>query len=322
MELHHIYWWNLENLFDVFDSPRRPDWLKKTLKSELKGWTEDVLAKKLSNLVSIIKKFNNNTGPDILGVCEIENEYVMQKLAEKLNNNVNRIYSVLHKDTKDNRGIDIAFIYDSVKYDQTGDLFSLEIMKRNATRDVLQVTFKTKKGNEITILGNHWPARMGGQYESEPYRIMVGETVSYWIERIQEKKGEEHPIVLMGDFNDEPFNRALTDYLLSSNNKQKVLSAKNPYLFNLMYEFLSRNIGTHVYGSEINILDQFMVSKSIVSASNKFPFKIENVEIINFPELTKGKYNTPIRFSRPSNSDYNPDGYSDHLPVKLILKEK
>ncbi|MBN2519609.1 MAG: hypothetical protein JXB17_03815, partial [Bacteroidales bacterium] len=152
MELHHIYWWNLENLFDVFDSPRRPDWLKKTLKSELKGWTEDVLAKKLSNLVSIIKKFNNNTGPDILGVCEIENEYVMQKLAEKLNNNVNRIYSVLHKDTKDNRGIDIAFIYDSVKYDQTGDLFSLEIMKRNATRDVLQVTFKTKKGNEITIL--------------------------------------------------------------------------------------------------------------------------------------------------------------------------
>jgi len=321
MDSHNIYWWNVENLFDIQDSPRRPEWLQKELKRELKDWTQDVLDIKLSQLVKVISKFNDSSGPDIFGLCEVENEYVVELLSDAISSAVGRTYKVLHKDTKDKRGVDIAFIYDSNKYQVDGELFSLEIMKRNATRDVVQATFKTEAGNELTLLGNHWPARLGGMLESEPYRIIVGETISYWIERICDRKGDMHPIVLMGDFNDQPYDRSIVDYLLSSNNKKKVIGAKNHYLYNLMYEFLSKGIGTHVYGNDVAILDQFMVSKSIASDSNEYPFKTDKVEIIHYPELCSGKYNTPVRFSRPSKKDYNPDGYSDHLPIKLVLTE-
>ena len=100
------------------------------------------------------------------------------------------------------------------------------------------------------------------------------------------------------------------------------MSAKNHFFFNPMYQFLDKNIGTHIYGSEVNILDQFLISKSILNQSRTLPFQVETVEIIDFPELHKGKYKTPIRFGRPKDSKgINPNGYSDHLPISLLLKE-
>ncbi len=46
--------WNLENLFDVANSPRRSEKLRRTLARELKGWTTPVLNRKVSQLASII----------------------------------------------------------------------------------------------------------------------------------------------------------------------------------------------------------------------------------------------------------------------------
>jgi len=80
MKTHYISWWNLENLFDTLNSENRPAWLAKELSGELKGWTNEVLEKKLENLSSVIKQINSNNGPDILGVCEVESEFVIQKL--------------------------------------------------------------------------------------------------------------------------------------------------------------------------------------------------------------------------------------------------
>lgn len=322
MNQYQIYWWNLENLFDREDSPDRPDWLQKSLAKELKGWTQEVLDKKIENLSRIIMQFNSGNGPDILGVCEIENKNVIDLLAKAIGVKTNRNYKTIHHDTNDQRGIDIAFLFDTKKFKTVGKLFSLEIMKRSATRDVIQMTFKTKSKHEITILGIHFPSRTGGQYETEPYRIMAAETVAYWIRRIHEKKGQDHPIVLMGDFNDEPFNRSLTKYLLSTHTRQKILKAQNHLMFNCMYSFLGNEIGSHVFGNEVTILDQFLVSKHLISNNSGNYFKLNCAEIVAYPEMIKGKYNTPIRFSRPSANDYNPDGFSDHLPVKLVIDEK
>jgi hypothetical protein len=324
MKKHFIYWWNLENLFDVEDSANRPEWLQKKLKSELKGWNSQILDKKIGNLSSIIKRFNNGTGPDILGVCEIENESVISRLMAKVGQETGRRYKVLHKNTRDERGIDISFIYDTEKYRDDGQIFSFEVIKRNATRDLVQVHLTTLDGgHELILVGNHWPARSEGKFESEPYRIMVAETLAYWIERIHEEKGKDAEIVLMGDFNDNPYDRSITDYLLASNNRKIVENAKNYMLFNLMYPFLGQGLGTYVFGSEINILDQFMVSKAIISNNTKYNFKVESINIISFPEMVKGLYKAAIPFGRPSSkSTFNDKGYSDHLPIELVLAEK
>lgn len=328
MKQHHIYWWNLENLFDIENSPDRPDWFQKTIKNELKGWSSLILEKKLTNLCQIISQMNQNQGPDILGVCEIENEAVVVKLMAKVTAITGRNYAVLHQDTKDKRGIDIAVIYDADKYTTDGKVFSLEIMKRNSTRDLFQVALTTQDGNELVLIGNHWPSRMGGKFESEPYRMMVAETLSYWIDRIHEIKleanNDKNPaIVIMGDFNDNPYDRSITDYLRATGNIEKVKNARSHVLFNLMYPFLDAKYGTHVYGSELSMLDQFIVSKSLVVNSANYPFQVEATNLLTYPELVKGDYNTPIRFGRPSSkSTFNEAGFSDHLPIELIIEER
>jgi len=321
MENHNIYWWNLENLFDIENSPRRSQFLNNKLDSELVGWTQYILDQKIENLSSVITKFNNNNGPDILGVCEVENAHVLQLLTNRLSVLLGRNYTFAIIDGEDKRGIDTALIYDSDKYNQDPKTFTLRITKRNPTRDLFQIQLTTQTGNTLVLILNHWPSRSGGHLESEPFRIMVAENLSYWVERIHEELGSETSILLMGDFNDNPYDKSITKYLQSTNIKKKVMNAKNHFFYNVMYQFLDQNKGTHVWGSEVNILDQFLVSKNILSQSNTHSFKIDTVEIVDFPELVKGAYKKAIRFSRPNKSDFNPNGFSDHLPISMTLKE-
>ncbi|MCB0459306.1 MAG: hypothetical protein KDC74_04720 [Flavobacteriaceae bacterium] len=327
MESHSISWWNLENLFDIENSPRRSQFLNDNLSGELQGWTQPVLDKKIDNLSSIIGKMNNNNGPDVLGVCEVENDHVLQLLVDKLNSQLNRNYAFSIVDGTDKRGIDTALIFDQNKYQIGQETYTLRITKRNSTRDLFQVHLTTNSGNMLVIILNHWPSRSGGVFESEPYRIMVAENLAFWTERIHEEIGSDVSILLMGDFNDNPFDRSLISYLLSSNNKKKVINARNKYFYNLMYKFMDTGFGTHVYGSEVNVLDQFLVSKNIISQSNNHPFKVEkvngeySVDIVSFPEMISGDYSKAVRFSRPNKGDFNPQGFSDHLPISITLLE-
>ncbi len=319
---HYIIWWNLENLFDIENSQLRPLWLAKRLKNELKGWNQEILSKKIANISSVIKKINNGSGPDIMGICEVENENVVKSLLKSIDL-TKRSYKILHKDTKDARGIDVAFIYDSNKYSSTGKIFSLEIMKRNATRDIVQIQLKTQNNNELILLGNHWPSRSGGQYKTEPYRIMVAETLSYWIERITEIKGNKAPVIVMGDFNDEPHNRSLHDYALSTHSRYKVSYGRNPYLFNLSWKLMGKRTGTYVYNAEPLLLDQILISKGLVIQDEIFQADRDSIKIETFDGMTSGRYNTPVRFGRPSGkSTFNKEGFSDHLPVSFIVEEK
>lgn len=240
----------------------------------------------------------------------------------RLNSKTGRAYSILHHDSQDKRGIDTALIFDSDHYTSDGEVFTLRIIKRNSTRDLFQTHLKTRSGNELILVLNHWPSRSGGVFESEPYRIMVSENLAFWIERIHEERGKDASIVLMGDFNDNPFDRSITHYLQSSNIKKRIENARNHFVYNLMFEFLDAQLGTYVYGNEVNILDQFLVSKSIMSDSDNYPFKVNRVGIVNDPLLVKGEYNTPVKFGRPSKpSSFNDQGFSDHLPIELVLEE-
>ncbi len=84
MSAHHIAFWNVENLFDVRDSIRRSDKLQRTLRDELEGWTQDLLDAKVRQLAAIIRQINGGAGPDLLGVCEVENEHVLGLLRDAL----------------------------------------------------------------------------------------------------------------------------------------------------------------------------------------------------------------------------------------------
>ncbi len=325
-EHYYIAWWNVENLFDVYNSPDRPEWLQKKLAGELTGWTKDVLARKVQNLGNIITMMNEGNGPDILGLCEIENQNVLTWLLKNLPG-LNRNYKVVHHDMSDDRGIDIAFIYDAEKF-LFEESFHYVVLKRNATRDILQANFVTKSGSPLILIGNHWPARSAGEQESEPYRIIAAETMSYWLERIFEIRGNNTPVLCMGDFNDEPFNKSITDYALNTGSRMKVLNSRTPRMFNLMWPFFGKTGGTYFYDNFPLIFDQFMASRELLKKNGVIHLALDNTDnyLVNIetfaPMVAPGDYPRPISFGRPSEkSSFNPNGYSDHFPVSVILEK-
>jgi endonuclease/exonuclease/phosphatase family metal-dependent hydrolase len=320
MPSYYIAFWNLENLFDVDGSPRRPEWLQKALARELAGWDADVLSTKIGQLARIIRQMNGGRGPDVLGVCEIENEHVLRQLIEVLALTT-RDYGVAHADTGDERGIDVAFLFDRAIFEKR-EQFSHVILKRNATRDLFQVTLGIKaSGRELIVIGNHWPARSAGVYESEPYRILAAETLSYWHERIMDIKGADMPVLAMGDFNDEPFSRSLTEYALSTLQSAKVLNTRSPRFFNLMWPLHGQRLGTHYFDNYANLLDQFLVSRPLLERGAALRVDPDSARIDAFPEMVgRGDYPAPRRFGRPS-SGFDPTGFSDHYPIALMLHE-
>lgn len=332
MNEYYVAWWNVENLFAPEDYPNRSDKLKRALGKELQGWTADVLNKKLAQLASIIRQMNDGRGPDLLGVCEVENRDVLDQLVAALDD-LDRQYKVVHSDTKDARGIDVAFLYDSARFKiKANEVFNHFILRRNATRDLVQASFYTKpKGNRLVCIGNHWPSRSGGELESEPYRIGAAETLSYWHERILElfTAGAHEPsLLVMGDFNDEPFNRSLIEYALSERIERRVVSKRtqNPYLFNLMWSLMGRGVGTYYYEGLPNMLDQLLVNRAMLRPESALKVRPESVEILTFPEMVVSSgvnKGSPKRFGRPSAaSSFDEPGFSDHLPIAVRVVEE
>ena len=117
----------------------------------------------------------------------------------------------------------MAFIYDADLFQvPAGEVFFHVVMRRNATREIVQVNFRTHEGRTWAVFGNHWPSRSGGQFESAGYRHIAGETLGYFHQRALEVHGPDTPVLAMGDFNDEPFDTSLVIHALSTRQRPRV----------------------------------------------------------------------------------------------------
>lgn len=316
---YQIVFWNLENLFDIQNSPRRSDKLQRAIGNDLQGWSQAQLDQKVSQLAAIIRQMNSGRGPEILGVCEVENRYVMDLLVQALAS-LGRTYAVSHHDMSDHRGIDVGFIYDTNLFSAEA-LFNHVVMRRTATRDILQVNFRTRGGRLFVVIGNHWPSRSGGEQESAGYRAIAGETLAYFHQRILEVHGAETPVLAMGDFNDEPFDPSLVDYALSTRSQTKVVNADIPRFFNLMWPVLGQGLGTHYYDNFPNVLDQFLGNKNLLKENTSIKILQDTVQVIRFPEMVDtGKYSRPIPFGG-MGKPVNQNGFSDHFPIGVTVWE-
>ena len=351
MAEYFIAWWNIENLFDIENSPFRSERVKKVLGDELKGWNNSILNKKIKQLTKVISNMNNNNGPDILGICEVEGGPVINKLVNKIKEKINRDYKIVHEKVDDKRGIEVGFIYDNSKFkvnkdSKTGEdlVFSHHVLRQEATRNILQVNFKIKSTNtDLILVGNHWPSRTMGEIETEPYRIAAADALSYFHRRIIEELGPDTCILAMGDFNDMPFNRSLMDYAFSTPYKEQVEKSEDTlFFYNLMWTLISNGYATCYFGKEVpdpcikkfttypNMLDQFMISK-VIALEKKLKIKQNSVRVIKKVgdvELfeTRYGYEIPKKFGRPTNCGnkgyINEDGFSDHFPISLVIEEK
>ena len=330
MRDYFVAWWNLENLFDEEDAEalgRRSDKVSRAIGRSITGWTPQLRDRKIAQLASVIGGMNTGAGPDLLGVCEVENRFVVDRLVDQVNATLPapRNYAVVHADTDDARGIDVAFIYDAdlflVPDPRQESVFFHVVMRRNATREIVQVTFKTTAADRtLVVFGNHWPSRSGGQYESAGYRAIAGETLGYFHERVMEVLGDDTAVLVMGDFNDEPFDTSLVLHGLSTRQAAKVTNARTkPLLWNLMWPPGGTPDGSFYFDNEPNILDQFLVNKNMVDGQHPLRVRPETAHIHKPPQMTDtGDYPKPIPFGGMGKT-VNQDGFSDHFPITVTV---
>lgn len=318
----NVAFWNLENLFDHENAARHPD-LKARLSNELAGWTAAIRDRKISQLASIIEMMFGGAGPSLLGVCEVENEDVVQRLANEINL-PGRNYQAVGHASPDARGIDTSFIIDTNELSAVSTEHQ-SVVKRSATRDIFWARLRVQSTNaEFVAIANHWPSRSAGQYSSEPFRMLTGETHAFITSRmLDEDNGgdKDLPIISMGDFNDEPFNRSMQEYLLGTRDPGRVRFSRSGHMLNLMWPIMfGDDPGTYLYGSSWNMLDQFLVSQGMVRGPSPVRVDRTSVEIFR-PNVMTGSSGRPVRFSRPSaKSGENQNGYSDHFPIQAVLQ--
>jgi predicted extracellular nuclease len=320
---YSVAWWNVENLFDEENSPRRTDKVARALGNSIVGWTPALRDQKIDQLTSVIVQMNRGDGPDLLGICEVENEFVVTRLKDAVNATLPaRRYEVVHADTTDERGIDIAFLYDPALFTAPpNERFQHVVMRRTATREIFQVNFQTHRKRTWSIFGNHWPSRSGGQMESAGYRAIAGETLAYFHQRVWEVHGESTPALAMGDFNDEPFDLSLVQYALSTRQQAKVLSGTSPRLWNLMWDILGKGEGSFFFENFANLLDQFLVNKNMARQTSTIQAVPDSVELLRFPGMVSTKtYPAPVPFGG-MGKPVNPNGFSDHFPIAMEVRE-
>lgn len=322
-----VSFWNLENLFDTTDDPQKND--EEFIPEGAKQWTSDRLERKFYNLARVIRSMNNGNGPDILGVCEVENNNLLDSLVGK--HLFDKNYLTESPEAPDERGIQTGIIYNSEKLKLLQVYADTVYLDRNIqTRLILGVKFLLKSTNDtLYVFVNHWPSRRGGESDSEPRRIKAAETLRNRIEKIFSQNNKAN-IVVMGDFNDEPLNNSILNYLKAKPIlcdsiemiNQITHKEDNSDLFNLAYKSFSEGEGSYKHQNDWNMLDQIIVSKELIIGS-RVRYMCNSFQVYK-PEfmITKsGKYQgTP--FPTYGGNRYL-GGYSDHFPVtaKFIIEE-
>lgn len=307
----YVAFWNLENLFDTVDDTKNEgdDEFLPTSKNE---WTIEKFDKKLSNLSKLIRSMNQGNGPDILGVCELENEFSIKQLSQRFLSDLN--YDYVHYESSDIRGIDVGLLYNKDKFNF---VHSEKIRPFQNTRDILYVVLKYK--NEfIHIFVNHWPSRRGGEKESEPRRIRVASILRAKVDSILIANRDAN-IIILGDFNDMPDNRSLLMTLIAIPFECDQLTDEyTTNLYNTSFSKYRSGMGTYFFQGNFNMLDQVIVSKGLLDKKG-LDYKCDSFEII------KNELNT-TRSGRYKGAPYPTygkgmylGGYSDHFPVGIVL---
>jgi hypothetical protein len=301
--------WNLENLFDTVDDPKKDD--AEFLPTSEKQWDKEKLNRKFYNLAQVINSMNDGNGPDLLGVEEVEHKSLLDTLTKKYLKGNN--YKVAYAESPDERGIDVGLIYNSDFFtvlNISGDIVNLP--NNDKTRLILNVILKTIEGDTLFVFVNHWPSRRGGEQESEINRINSASVLRVEVNKIL-LTNIKSKILIIGDFNDEPDNNSIYETLDAKDFDCTDLSSiKLLKLYNLAYKKFKEGEGTYLYQSNWNMIDQIIVSGNLLKKN----YQCNSFEIYK-PEfmITKsGKYNGAAFPTYGSGNRYL-GGYSDHFPV-------
>ncbi len=286
--------YNVENLFHPKHDSVRMDSVTFIEKDDYewtpegeRRWSYTRYYRKVENIARVLTNIGEWDGVDIVGLQEVENALCVKRLCYTLRPGE---YDFVHYESPDPRGIDVALIYKKSRVDT---LSSKAISIQHSdfrTRDILYVKALVDKKDTLHLFVCHLPSQRGGAAESEWKRKIAREVLQSAIDSVY-LAFRDPKIVVMGDFNSEP-----KEDLRGVKNRMKELT------------------GTHKYQGRWTCLDHFYTSPSLDSLSRA---EIYNAAWIQEPDE---KY-LDLRPKRTYNGfRYQKDGFSDHLPIVLMIK--
>lgn len=313
-----VGFYNIENLFDCEDDPNNTG-DNDFLPTGPYRWTQGQYEKKLDNIARVLSRLGKEVTPygaAFMGVAEVENRRVLEDLV--LREEVKGMgLKVIHADGPDRRGIDVAALYNPNILTLEGfEYHTLEWDERPdfVTRDQLHVYGKIA-GERVHFIVAHWPSRYGGG-TSEPLRLAAAGLTKDIINDIYANEPNAK-IIVMGDLNDDPTNKSVTEVLNAKSLRSEV---GEQGLYNPSASLLAKGIGTLVYNDSWNFFDQMMVSKGLLTEGSQL--RLWKMEVFNqdFLVTQEGKRKGYPHRTFENNSFV--DGYSDHFPVVIYLLQE
>lgn len=313
-----IGFYNVENLYDTINDPTKND-DEYTPEGPLK-WNTARYHTKLRHLgfsISCIGNGKGVSGPDIIGLCEIENASVLADLVRDSSLKKQQ-YAYVLIEGPDVRGVDVALLYKKNSFEvESSKTVAIRFSKDTAlrTRDILVVKGKLF-GEEIAVLVNHWPSRRGGETKSRENR----NTAARMARRIADSLEHVHvgiKIIIMGDFNDDPINASVKKYIRTYAVKGQ---EKAGMYFNAFENLYSKGIGTLAYKDNWNLFDQLVLNQNFWVESSK-GWKFEEARVHNLLFLRSDYGNFKGYPFRSYSGGIYTGGYSDHFASYIFLRK-
>ena len=308
-----LMFYNVENLFDTLDEPDKDD--NDFLPEGAMRWTPGRYQNKLNNIAKVITSAGEWDTPALVGLCEVENEKVINDLTK---------YSPLRKanyryvvtNSPDTRGIDVALLYQRDKFrylSHKNYTIKFPYNSRKYTRDILHITGQVSTQDTLDVFVCHFPSRRAGESESEADRIFVASVLKAKSDSLI-KIRKNACIVIMGDFNDEPSNRSISQTLKAQPVSKDIVSHN---LYNLFSSFEKRkNTGSYKFQRDWNMLDQIIVSGNLIIGDRSIKVLPNTANIFSRDfMLTDDKTNGGKRPKKTYHGRRHEGGYSDHFPV-------
>lgn len=313
-----IGFYNTENFFDVFPDSTR-EYNAFTPEGE-QHWDYDRFQKKRNNIYKTIIALGEGKSPDIMGLCEVENEVVLRELIFKTPLKSSEYQYVMYP-TPDRRGINVGIIY---RIENLRLLSSKAILvkdyseKEFFTRNILYASFIVSDIDTLHLFINHWPSRYGGTLATTEKRMLAAKTLKINTDSIF-KRFPHAKIVIMGDFNDCPEDESLIYGLQITNQNTDIQS-------NDLIDLCFNNdklgfVGTLKYEHQWQIFDQIIVSGNLIKATQGLAYKNESARIFHPPFLfIEDERYLGLKLFRTYTGPTYEGGFSDHLPVYFDLE--
>jgi endonuclease/exonuclease/phosphatase family metal-dependent hydrolase len=300
--------YNTENFYDTINDPKTND--EEFTPSAKVPWTAARLETKIEHTAQVIADIASPAMPDLVGFAEIENRQVLEMLVSSSRLSKTK-YGIVHYDSPDERGIDVAMLYNPATFKViASEPLHVTLPDNDLTRDILHVKGKLNSGEILHVFINHWPSRREGSEISAAKRMAAAKVLRTKIDEIQ--KLEKSPrILILGDFNDEPSDNSITQGLKAVNPEQ-AFAATN--LYSLLYPEFKNGEGSLFY-KDWDLFDQVIVSGNLLSAKKGMRTSVPNAGIFKAEYLLFKNKTGESRPNRTMSSGKYYGGYSDHLPV-------